>query len=305
MRPEEQTRIRHRRLTKGPVASHRRLIFLSSMTHRAGRLNFSNLQLENGYSGSLPACCISHSARNNPRYSIELQTIDACLQASRGMQIQSLPLCWLQRSGRHASERARAHSVTSLLLCTPAWSIPSWRGAGSQEQTSRASYLPHSRSLHLACLSASDTYVFLQIHIDPWPGVLLSFACKVPLRWSTAFPAAQPALPVACLGSLLALSNSIHASLFTFLLIFAFPCLIPLIFAVLSGSLVGHLCTRALRTPESCAVIIWPCCRARAAAGGGPAGKAVGALAADQPAESRGPAHIRSYWPAFSGSCHH
>ena len=33
-------------------AGARRLIFLSSMTHRAGHLDFSNLQLERGYTGS-------------------------------------------------------------------------------------------------------------------------------------------------------------------------------------------------------------------------------------------------------------
>ena len=105
MRPEEQTRRRHsRRPAKRPLASQRRLIFLSSMTHRAGRLDFSNLQLEKGYSGSLPACCnISQCKERTPVFHIfyiDLQTIGACLQASRGMQIQSLPLCWLQRSGR-------------------------------------------------------------------------------------------------------------------------------------------------------------------------------------------------------------
>lgn len=173
MRPEEQTRRRHsRRLAKRPLASQRRLIFLSSMTHRAGRLDFSNLQLEKGYSGRLPACCnISQCKKRTPVFHIfyiELQTIGACLQASRGMQIQSLPLCWLQRSGRDASESARAHSVTSLLLCILALSIPSWHVAGSQEQTSRASCLPHSRSLHHACLLASDVGALmniLQIHI--------------------------------------------------------------------------------------------------------------------------------------------
>ena len=33
-------------------AGARRLIFLSSVTHRAGHLDFSNLQLERGYTGS-------------------------------------------------------------------------------------------------------------------------------------------------------------------------------------------------------------------------------------------------------------
>ena len=195
MRPEEQTRRRHsRRLAKRPLASQRRLIFLSSMTHRAGRLDFSNLQLEKGYSGSLPACCTSHSARKEPLYSIELQTIGACLQASRGMQIQSLPLCWLQRSGRDASESARAHSVTSLLLCTPALLIPSWHVAGSQEQTSRASYLPHSRSLHHACLLASDIGAFCRSILIPGQGCChlhLRFLCVGPQRF---LPHSPPSL---------------------------------------------------------------------------------------------------------------
>ena len=33
------------------LAGARRLILLSSMTHRAGHLDFSNLQLERGYTG--------------------------------------------------------------------------------------------------------------------------------------------------------------------------------------------------------------------------------------------------------------
>ncbi len=39
---------------QGNFAGARRLIFLSSMTHRAGHLDFSNLQLERGYTGSQP-----------------------------------------------------------------------------------------------------------------------------------------------------------------------------------------------------------------------------------------------------------
>ena len=42
----------HRRAESVASAEPRRLIFLSSMTHRAGHLDFSNLQLEQRYTGS-------------------------------------------------------------------------------------------------------------------------------------------------------------------------------------------------------------------------------------------------------------